>query len=110
MHCRNGREAKVGDAVVGTTYNTNDATISGTLISLTPGVDSCSCEVGYLVVQPEGSREGSPVRIAGSEKHGGDGPRVIVGWRYDYSQCSNLLHADDAFALAKASLPTEQSA
>jgi hypothetical protein len=96
MHYKNGREAKVGDPVVGKTYNTGSATISGTLISLTPGADSCSCEVGYLVVQPEGSREDRPVRLAGSEKHGGGGPRVVTGFRFDYSQCSNLLHAEDA--------------
>lgn len=98
MHYKNGREAKVGDPVVGKTYNTQGATISGTLISLTPGPDSCSCEVGYLAVQEAEAREDRPVRLAGSEQHGNAGARVVVGYRADYSECKNLLHAEDALA------------
>ncbi len=96
MHYKNGREAKVGDLVIGKTYNTGGKTITGTLISLTPGPDSCSCEVGYLAVQPaENALERNPVRICGSEKHGSDGPRVVTSFKVDYSECKNLLHADD---------------
>jgi hypothetical protein len=99
MHYRNGRKAQVGDPVVGKTYNTGGAVISGTLISLTPGPDACSCEVGYLAVQPAEAREDRPVRLAGSEQHGASGARVVIGYRSDYSQCNNLLHAEDALAV-----------
>jgi hypothetical protein len=102
MHYKNGREAKVGDLVVGKTYNTSGKTISGTLISLTPGPDSCSCEVGYLVVQAVELREANPVRVAGGQQHGNGGDRVSVGFRSDYSECKNLLHAEDAAETAKA--------
>ena len=108
MHYKNGREAKVGDLVVGKTYNTNGVTISGTLISLTPGPDSCSCEVGYLAVVPVDAPMPSyekPVRIAGSENHGNAGARVVVQYKSDYSECRNLLHADDVLKALPAEVP-----
>ncbi len=95
MHYKNGREAHVGDQVVGKTYNTGDKTIAGTLLSLTPGTDACSCVVGYLdLVEPDKAGT-DPIQIKGTEQHFASGRQMATVFRYDYSECKNLLHADD---------------
>lgn len=47
-HYADGTEAKVGDQVVGKLYNTPGKR-AGTIISITPGVESCNAMVGFLV-------------------------------------------------------------
>lgn len=107
MHYKNGREAKVGDRVVGTTYNRKDQ-VAGTLVSLTPGTDQCSAKVGYLeTVALENihnktygavgfvSPADKIVIIQGTEQHGMYGKLATTIYREDYTQCSNLLHVDD---------------
>lgn len=98
MHYRNGREAKVGDRVIGRTYNQKDL-VSGTLVSLTPGPDTCSAKVGFLELQPlDGVTVPmvTPVAVQGTENHGASGPVAATVYREDYTEASNLIHADDA--------------
>ena len=49
-HYEDGTPATVGDHVVGKTYNLGGKVISGTLISITPGADSCNCIVAYAEI------------------------------------------------------------
>lgn len=51
-HYKDGVEAKVGDLVKGVTYNRKGAVIVGTVISITPGADSCNCMVALTSVKP----------------------------------------------------------
>ncbi len=63
-HYADGSEAKVGDVVKGTTYN-RPGTVIGLLTSITPGTESCNCQVtgalrvldmdGRRTVIPDGS-------------------------------------------------------
>jgi hypothetical protein len=110
MHYRNGREAKVGDRVVGRTYN-EKGQVAGTLISLTPGQDSCSAKVGYLELVPLDRAQSDEfkassvgfcgsdkiVAIQGTENHGNAGPVAVTRYREDYTHAQNLWHADDAY-------------
>jgi hypothetical protein len=103
MHYKNGREAHVGDKVVGTVFNTKGI-ISGTLVSLTPGPDSCSAMVGFLVTKPveelasprSGMAMEHVVREQGSEQHGSSGVRIAICYLQDYTEVKYLLHAEDA--------------
>lgn len=111
MHYRNGREAKVGDRVVGRCFNTKGL-VAGTLVSLTPGPDACSAKVGFLKTFPvtevtNASFEaagfvGTTDRVCaiqGTEQHGMYGPLAVTKYVEDYSEAKNLLHADDVAAV-----------
>ncbi len=105
MHYMNGREAKVGDTVIGRTYN-RDAIVSGTLVSLTSGVDSCSAKVGFLrLVKPVPEsyqvHAGGVVAIQGTEEHGARGEKAATVYEEDYTECKNLLHSEDALGLSE---------
>ncbi len=101
MHYKNGREAKVGDPVVGITYNIKGS-IAGTLLSVTPGQDTCSALVGTIRVVHANTDGKFPrsagvlVRIQGTINHGNAGEQVAVYYVEDYTHCANLLHAEDA--------------
>jgi hypothetical protein len=99
MYYRNGREAKVGDRVVGRCYNTKGL-VAGTLVSVTPGTDACSAKVGFLETwtpeaQPLMSVGSGLVAVQGTEQHGGAGKLAVTVFREDYTECKNLLHVDD---------------
>ena len=113
MHYKNGRPAKVGDPVVGTTFNYTapGCTIAGTLVSCTPGPDACSAKVGMLVtvLESEHKTDGSllllgdrriygatPIIVQGTEQHGSAGPKAATYYVEDYTECKHLLHAEDA--------------
>lgn len=103
-HYENGRLAKVGDKVVGTTYNTNGEIIAGTLVSITPGPDACSAMVGFSYVRmADESGKFAPyhvpdtlVKLQGTANHGSAGEMSAVYYKQDYTECKNLLHAEDA--------------
>lgn len=63
-HYADGTEAKVGDQVFGKLYNTPGVR-AGTIISITPGVESCNAMVGFLdAVAVGGGYAGSTPRMA----------------------------------------------
>lgn len=97
MHYANGREAKVGDLVVGKTYNTGERKIAGVLLAITPGPDSCSAEVGFLhVIAPDlVAMPERVVAIQGDSHHGAAGRHFATVYRHDSTHCANLLHVDD---------------
>jgi hypothetical protein len=98
MHYRNGREAKVGDPVVGRTYNRKGLQ-AGTLVSVTPGPDTCSAMVAVIVVKPGATPlawgTNKPVHVMGVSHHGSQEPLAAQVHDMDYTECKNLLHADD---------------
>jgi hypothetical protein len=100
MHYRNGREAKVGDPVVGITYN-RKGQVAGTLISITPGPDNCSAMVAFIESKPGATPldwgTGSPIKVIGTSNHGAKEPLQALVYREDFTHCSNLWHADDAY-------------
>jgi hypothetical protein len=99
MHYKNGREAKVGDHVVGYCYNTKGA-VAGTLVSLTPGPDNCSAMVAFISLKagstPLDWGVNKPVHVMGTAEHGAKEPLAAQVHVMDYTHCANLLHADDA--------------
>jgi hypothetical protein len=98
MHYKNGREAKVGDPVVGRCYNT-PGLVAGTLVSITPGPDSCSALVAFIKSKPGATPldwcTASPIKVMGTSHHGSKEPLQALVYREDYAHCANLLHADD---------------
>lgn len=98
MNYKNGREAKVGDRVVGRCYNTKGL-VAGTLISVTPGADTCSAMVAFIESKPGSTPldwgTGSPIKVIGTSNHGAKEPLQALVYREDYTHCANLLHADD---------------
>ncbi len=51
-HYRDGTEAKVGDLVRGVSYNREKRQIVGTIIQITPGVETCNCMVAFASIKP----------------------------------------------------------
>jgi hypothetical protein len=52
-HLRNGDPAAIGDVVRGEPYNVKDAEgnpkeIVGTIVSITPSIESCNCTVAWI--------------------------------------------------------------
>lgn len=98
MHYRNGREAKVGDKVVGTCYNTKGIVV-GTLVSITPSSTSRNAMVAWLDLRigstPLDWHTNQPVHVMGTADHGAKEPIAAQVYKQDYTQCDNLWHADD---------------
>lgn len=67
-HYKDGTEAKVGDHVVGQPYNTRHK-VAGTIISITPGVDSCNCQVSFI----QAVKANELAQMYSLSYHGGDG-------------------------------------
>lgn len=116
-HYSDGTEAKVGDHVAGKLYNT-DHEVAGTIISITPGADSCNCLVQYLeaVPLPDYERQVLPKmavydrevevkipdkdepvkmkaassRIVMGENHGAAGDKFVLFACADYSAIKDL--------------------
>lgn len=78
-HYKDGTEAKVGDQVVGRLYNT-EGTRAGTIISITPGAESCNAMVAFIEAVPVDPAADNPIasrvpRMAVHE-HIGDDPGI----------------------------------
>ena len=103
MHYKDGIEAKVGDQVFGKLYNT-EGMRAGTIISITPGVESCNCMVGFLVAVPAAETGDTPtprmvvlgangvklVRVIRGEQHGSSGPAYALYECADYCAVNEL--------------------
>jgi hypothetical protein len=121
MHYANGREAHVGDPVVGKVYNTRGI-VAGTLVSLTPGPDVCSAQVEWTAVARKdeptprmattfgGSPVVQPYATRGSEQHGAAGAPVELWICRDYTHAGYLLHAEDAHSAALPAPPADHPA
>lgn len=68
MHYKDGTEAKVGDLVKGTTYNTPKGSVQvGVMLGITAGSSACNCRVGIVQVRPVGDLVLPFGRPAGSQ-------------------------------------------
>lgn len=101
MHYKDGTEAKVGDLVKGTTYNTPKGSVHvGVMMGITPGSSACNCRVLIPMAAPAESMPDGVYAV-----HTGDGPRSVfieyapggtnpqkflVGGKVDSSQCDHL--------------------
>ncbi|MHB8440417.1 MAG: hypothetical protein ACYDD4_14850 [Acidimicrobiales bacterium] len=117
MHYKNGREAKIGDPVIGKVYN-QAGPVAGTLVSLTLGSDNCSAQVEWIGVEkveagaPLLQRKPPPnavmmefTRMRGDEQHGAGGTPVRLMLCRDYTHAANLLHVADVLAALPATVP-----
>ncbi len=99
MYYKNGRQAVVGDHVIGKTASRAGVT-AGTLLSVTPGQYACEASVGFIETAGfnDVKRSGgfASAHIHGSQDAGFSGPIMVSGFAYDYATCGDLLHADDA--------------
>ncbi len=105
MHYANGREAKVGDPVVGKVYNT-PGIVAGTLVSLTPGPESCNAEVEFIIATSSEPGHEAPrmalrpfetnQHIRKTQEHGSSGPLAAFYRCRDHTHVGQLLHAEDA--------------
>lgn len=128
MHYRNGREAKVGDQVIGTAYNTNlngrelfeanraggpppvpvPKILAGVLVKVVPGfpgTEKCNAEVEWIestdIPTVEPLSVVRPWAALGEPIHAvaGDG-KARLSWRCrDYTDCGALLHVEDAWTI-----------
>lgn len=112
MHYKDGTEAKVGDLVKGTVYNTKGV-IVGVMIGITAGSSACNCRVALVQQRgigqlslPIGDAQGTPhlhevrtsdgaflVHREGYGMRDGQlyqGDVSLVGVKIDYSQCDHL--------------------
>lgn len=61
-HYSDGTEAKAGDVVAGKTYNIGYP-ITGVVVGITPGADTCNCRIATAV--DTGAAYGSQIPVAG---------------------------------------------
>lgn len=125
MHYKDGTEAKVGDVVKGTVYNYGRGKeIVGTMISITPGSDSCNCQVAFMrdesfeeARKPDASNRstlsqaphdgeavanaiqyGATFKLHRPHGHPFDQAPRVLSMHVDYSECKAfvLLHRPEA--------------
>lgn len=114
MHYKDGTEAKAGDLVKGTVYNTKGV-IVGVMLGITPVSSACNCRVALIRVIPSdplplyrapgtngADDKGSPYFTGVFTSEGYALPhveadnadriadRALVSMKIDYSQCDHL--------------------
>ena len=101
MHYKDGTEAKVGDLVKGTVYNTktadgSPAIIVGVMLGITPGSSACNCRVGVLRSEPLPGLA-LPPEVFAIRTHEGEAlvhkehdGATLLRMKVDYSQCDHL--------------------
>lgn len=84
-HYQDGTESKIGDLVVGKTYNLHGRTIVGTVLEVIPGSDSCNLRIAFADVL---TRPDATVADAGIIYHPSDSRlvRSVVKPGYDYGE------------------------
>ena len=107
MHYKNGREAKLGDRVVGRDSYNN--LVTGTVVQIMPGATSCNALIrGTQVIPttPNCFGTGSNQFVTDA-----DGKAHYVIDQNQHLTCADLIHAEDALvevekAIAAAIPPT----
>jgi hypothetical protein len=94
MHYKNGREAKVGDTVIGTTYNRKGIQV-GSLVGITPGATSCNARVAIIDIKDLSMVYSGAVVVF--HKEGNGTKDLLITPVIDYTACDQLLHAEDVF-------------
>lgn len=108
-HYKDGTEAKVGDQVFGKLYNT-EGLRAGTIISITPGAESCNAMVGFLMAVRQAdpglagdasepmprmsvvdkARDATRLRAIRGEQHGSAGASFVLVECADYCATNEL--------------------
>jgi hypothetical protein len=94
MHYKNGREAKLGDHVVGTGYNYKGVLI-GTVVGLVPGQSSCNIRIAVQTAQV-GMFSSGASGLYFRETHPSPQEPVLVSLGIEYGQTDAFLNAEDA--------------
>lgn len=68
-HYKDGTQAEIGDFIKGKPYNASHEVVAGTLVSITPGCDTCNCIIAFIKEQvidenyhPEGEKSIHAIR------------------------------------------------
>lgn len=93
MHYKNGREAHIGDWVVGISHNSNNQTVCGYVIDLMPKQGTCNIKI-LRWRHEHYTEEGNPVTI----KIGEYGHRPIE----DYGDAKEFIRVDDGLRMVHA--------
>lgn len=101
-HYADGTEAKVGDHVIAPVFNTGHK-VAGTIVSITPGTESCNAKIRFVEAAPalpfEEASHGVPGKprmaigeasLARGNSHGSSGPLIAVWVCEDYCDCNKL--------------------
>lgn len=117
-HYKDGTPAQIGDIVKGTVYNEGRGQpVVGTMVSITPGTDSCNCSVAFLrdesfeeahkldssnrstlyPHQHPGEAVANAIQYSGKllklhrpANHPADAPPRVLSMIVDYSECKAL--------------------
>lgn len=111
MHYKNGREAKLGDPVVG---RVGSNVIAGTIVSMYPGATSCNVSVSTRTLQSLGTGVQTLYQTTKLVTDA-DGKSHLLGDGETTANCDQLVHAEDAMAaidkaVAAAIPPTPDTA
>jgi hypothetical protein len=104
-HYADGSPAQLGDVVMGKPYNTPEV-IVGKIVSITPGVESCNCQVAFLELIENFTefiaKQPSPIVFAKAQRNNGDGTWTTVGLlpRTDYGETRAFRKIEPAVAAA----------
>lgn len=102
---KDGSPAQVGDFVIGKPYNTKEA-IVGRVTSVTPGTESCNCQVAFLDLVENFTEfiaaQPSTVCFVKASRNNGDGTWTTVGLlpRTDYGETRAFLKIQPAVEAA----------
>ena len=85
-HYQDGTQAKIGDLVVGKTYNLHGRTIVGTVLEVIPGSDSCNLRVAFAEVdtRPDAKVDGHGIAYSSSQTL--DFQPCVIKPGYDYGE------------------------
>lgn len=97
-HYRNGREAKIGDIAVGTTYNRQGRQV-GVVVGITPNAVSCNCRLATRFNSFKATYDYCGLIPYVPESY--DGSQV----GFDYTAVSDLLHIEDYLKELEAPKP-----
>ncbi|HOD84912.1 MAG: hypothetical protein BWX88_05122 [Planctomycetes bacterium ADurb.Bin126] len=97
MHYANGREAKLGDVVIGKGYNVKDEkgelkVIHGVVVGLTPGADCCNIRIahGFKAWGTEQLETTPHTSLLAN------GQTPLMAEDIEYGQVDQFLHVEDA--------------
>jgi hypothetical protein len=113
MHYKNGREAKVGDPVIGTGYNIKGV-IAGIVAGLTPGSDTCNIRVLTLQQSEAVSLAGLSAHVhseyIGTDEGKPEYETSLYRTVTEHGAVSSFLHAEDALEPKAVEVPIAQNA
>jgi hypothetical protein len=111
VHYRNGRQAQLGDVVVGTTHNSNGSLRIGRVLEFMPQQGPCNVRllvIGTAMDQAVGLHEDfEPLRFVGGQviratTHRVGEPPHALEIAEDFAECGQLVTVADAYKALNA--------